>query len=301
MEDVKMNYVRLKISILCLVGICLPLQTFCNADPAGTAFTYQGHLTDNSIAVNALYNFKFQLYDDPNHSLNQIGSEVIKNDVTVAEGRFTVKLDFGSDAFNGDKRWLEIAVGDEALTDPNLFETLTPRQELTPTPYALLALKGSYSGSAPVFVNNQTNIIGLNSATDPGDLMTWDGNNWIAKPPAIQHFTINNMQPFLGINYCIALQGLYPSPSAAEPFIAEIMLFAGNFAPPGWAFCDGQLLSVSSNTALFSLVGTIYGGDGETTFGLPELRGRVPLHPGSGPGLTTRQLGQKGGSENVVR
>ena len=289
-----MNHVRLKISILCLVSMCLSLSTICNADPAGTAFTYQGHLTDNSIAVNALYNFKFQLYDDPNHSLNQIGSDVIKDDVTVAEGRFTVKLDFGDGAFDGNKRWLEIATRPGVELTPPPFETLTPRQELTPTPYAILALKGSYSGQAPVFVNNLTDRIGLNPASSPNDLLTWDGNNWVAKK-------MNNMQPYLGINYCIALTGIYPSRNGTDAYIAEIMLFAGNFAPRNWALCDGQLLSISSNTALFSILGTTYGGDGETTFGLPDLRGRVPLHPGTGPGLTNRKLGQKGGTEKVVR
>jgi microcystin-dependent protein len=83
----------------------------------------------------------------------------------------------------------------------------------------------------------------------------------------------------------------------SEPFIAEIKLFAGNFAPRNFALCDGQLLPIAQNTAMFSLMGTIYGGDGRTTFGLPDLRGRVPMHPGSGPGLTPRNLGQKGGSE----
>ena len=74
-------------------------------------------------------------------------------------------------------------------------------------------------------------------------------------------------------------------------------MFAGNFAPRGWAFCDGQLLAVSQNDALFSLFGTIYGGDGRTTFGLPDMRGRIPIHAGSGPGLSPRQLGSKAGSE----
>lgn len=83
----------------------------------------------------------------------------------------------------------------------------------------------------------------------------------------------------------------------SEPFIAQIVMFGGNFAPRQWAFCDGQLLSISQNTALFSLLGTTFGGDGRTTFGLPDLRGRVPMHPGSGPGLTPRSWGQKGGSE----
>jgi len=84
----------------------------------------------------------------------------------------------------------------------------------------------------------------------------------------------------------------------SEPFVGEIRMFAGNFAPRGWAYCDGQLLAVSQNDALFSLLGTIYGGDGRTTFGLPDMRGRIPIHAGTGPGLSPRQLGSKAGSEN---
>lgn len=86
----------------------------------------------------------------------------------------------------------------------------------------------------------------------------------------------------------------------SEPFVGEIRMFAGNFAPRGWAFCDGQLLAVSQNDALFSLFGTIYGGDGRTTFGLPDLRGRIPVHAGSGPGLSPKRLGAKYGAEAVT-
>lgn len=86
----------------------------------------------------------------------------------------------------------------------------------------------------------------------------------------------------------------------SEPFVGEIRMFAGNFAPRGWAFCDGQLLAVSQNDALFSLLGTIYGGDGRTTFGLPDMRGRLPIHAGTGPGLSPRRLGAKAGAENVT-
>ena len=86
----------------------------------------------------------------------------------------------------------------------------------------------------------------------------------------------------------------------SEPFVGEIRMFAGNFAPRGWAYCDGQLLAVSQNDALFSLLGTIYGGDGRTTFGLPDLRGRIPIHAGRGPGLSDRRLGAKLGSETVT-
>jgi microcystin-dependent protein len=86
----------------------------------------------------------------------------------------------------------------------------------------------------------------------------------------------------------------------SEPFTAEIRIFAGNFAPRGWAFCNGQLLPISQNTALFSLIGTTYGGDGRTTTGLPNLQGRAPMHPGRGPGLTPRRLGQSGGTYDVT-
>jgi len=85
----------------------------------------------------------------------------------------------------------------------------------------------------------------------------------------------------------------------SEPFIGEIKMFGGNFAPRGYAKCDGQLLSIAQNNALFALLGTIYGGDGRTTFGLPELRGRLPIDDGFGPGLSPRQLGQKAGAETV--
>ena len=86
----------------------------------------------------------------------------------------------------------------------------------------------------------------------------------------------------------------------SEPFIAEIKIFAGSFAPRGWAFCNGQLLPIAQNTALFSLIGTTYGGDGRTTTALPNLQGRVPMHPGRGPGLTSRRLGETGGVETVT-
>ena len=83
----------------------------------------------------------------------------------------------------------------------------------------------------------------------------------------------------------------------SEPFLGEIRSFGFNFAPRGWAFCDGQLLSIAENSALFSLLGTQYGGDGRTSFGLPDLRGRSQMHQGSGPGLTPRVMGQKLGAE----
>jgi microcystin-dependent protein len=86
----------------------------------------------------------------------------------------------------------------------------------------------------------------------------------------------------------------------ADPFVAEIRIFPFNFAPKGWAFCDGQLLPLSQNTALFSLLGTTYGGDGKSTFALPDLQGNAAMHPGQGPGLSLHDLGEIGGSETVT-
>jgi microcystin-dependent protein len=86
----------------------------------------------------------------------------------------------------------------------------------------------------------------------------------------------------------------------ADPFVAEIRIFPFNFAPNGWAFCDGQLLPLSQNTALFALLGTTYGGNGKSNFALPDLQGRTPMHPGQGPGLSLHDLGETGGSETVT-
>ena len=86
----------------------------------------------------------------------------------------------------------------------------------------------------------------------------------------------------------------------ADPFVAEIRVFPFNFAPKGWAWCDGQLLPLSQNTALFSLLGTTYGGNGKSNFALPDLQGAAPMHPGQGPGLSLHDLGEQGGSETVT-
>jgi microcystin-dependent protein len=86
----------------------------------------------------------------------------------------------------------------------------------------------------------------------------------------------------------------------ADPFVAEIRVFPFNFAPKGWARCDGQIMPIQQNTALFSLLGTTYGGNGQTTYALPDLQGRAPMHPGQGPGLSVHDLGETGGSETVT-
>jgi len=150
------------------------------------------------------------------------------------------------------------------------------------------------------------NIVSYSGVAESDNFLSFDGTNWITRELLLTTENTGNgsaidiMQPFLTLNFIIALQGIFPSRNVAEPFLATIIMFGGNFAPRGWAFCDGQLLAVASNQALFSLLGTTYGGDGRTTFGLPDLRGRVPLHEGTGSGLTPRSLGSKGGAETHI-
>jgi microcystin-dependent protein len=133
------------------------------------------------------------------------------------------------------------------------------------------------------------------------DLLTFDGTNWIAKNLVVAQTggnqPITHLQPYLCMNYCIALQGYWPVQSGVDAYLGEIELFGFGYTPNGWAACNGQLLPISQYTALFSLLGTYYGGNGVNTFALPDLRGRVPINQGTGPGLTNRVMGETGGSE----
>lgn len=166
---------------------------------------------------------------------------------------------------------------------------------LVPGSYVVTLVNGTesaqitYAVGAPGFV--------VNGTTNAGDLLSFDGSSWVSRRPGDLTYGKDNMQPWLGLHCIIAMVGVYPSRNAADPLLGEVIYFAGNFPPRGWAFCDGQLLPISQNSALFSLLGTTYGGDGRTTFGLPGMRGRVPVHPGQGPGLTRRSWGERDGVE----
>lgn len=146
--------------------------------------------------------------------------------------------------------------------------------------------------------------ISVSNTPGEGDLVYYSSGNWIARRLTLANTgggsAISIMQPFLALNYCIATTGLWPSQASENPFIGEIELFAFNYAPVNYAKCDGQILSISSYNSLFFLLGTTYGGNGTTTFGLPDLRGRTPIHQGQGSGLTNRALGASGGAESVT-
>jgi microcystin-dependent protein len=122
------------------------------------------------------------------------------------------------------------------------------------------------------------------------DLTKWIGGTAVLAATA-NLFTSNKIK---------ALTGPKSVQAEAEPYLGSIDMVGFNFAPRGWATCDGQILSIAQNTALFSLLGTTYGGNGQTTFALPDLRGRVPIHQGQGPGLTQRVIGEMSGQENVT-
>jgi microcystin-dependent protein len=157
-----------------------------------------------------------------------------------------------------------------------------------------------FTAKAPLTV--ATNQLSINPGTAKGDLITWDGNNWVNTQSAVQHFSIDadNRQPWLAANYVIALQGIFPSQNdATEPFVGEIYLMGCNFAPQGFALCNGSLLQISQFSTVFALIGTTYGGDGQVTFALPDLRGRVPIHQGNN-GTTNFIMGQAGGTEQKV-
>jgi microcystin-dependent protein len=145
----------------------------------------------------------------------------------------------------------------------------------------------------------RSNSVKLNTGTTRNQLISWDNTNWVNTNPKAS--TINvNIQPYLALNYCISLYGVFPQQNSGNPYVGDIELFAFNFAPVGWAFCNGQLLSIAENDALFALIGTTYGGDGQTTFGLPDLRGRVTIHKGQGNGLSSYVIGQQSGTETNI-
>jgi microcystin-dependent protein len=162
---------------------------------------------------------------------------------------------------------------------------------------AVAASSNPLTAAAPLALT--TNNLKLNPGTNVGDLLTWDGTNWVNMQPAVQHFSIavDNHQPYLVTNYEISLFGIFPSQNdAATPYVGEIYQMGCNFAITGFMLCNGQLLPISQYSTLFNLIGTTYGGDGVSTFAVPNLQGRVPMHWGNN-GTSSYIIGQLGGTE----
>jgi microcystin-dependent protein len=153
------------------------------------------------------------------------------------------------------------------------------------------------TAKAPLSVT--TNNVRINAGTAAGDLLTWDGNNWVNLQPAVQHFSqaVDNRQPWLAVNFIISPYGIFPSQnSATTPYVGEIYMMGCNFAVQGFFLCDGSLLPISQYDVLFELIGTTYGGDGQNTFALPDLRSRAPIQMGNN-GISNYIIGETGGAE----
>jgi microcystin-dependent protein len=170
----------------------------------------------------------------------------------------------------------------------------------TGSAWATVSASNPVTAAAPLTVT--ANALQLNAGTQAGDLLTWDGANWINAQPAVQHFSLSydNHAPYLALNYVISLYGIFPTQAdASQPYVGEIFLLGCNFPPVGWLTCNGALLSIAEYTVLFDLIGTTYGGDGITTFAIPNLSSRIPVHMGNN-GTSTYVLGESGGSETKV-
>lgn len=200
-----------------------------------------------------------------------------------------VSLEIGGGAGFNAINWNANTYFIKTETDPTggTNYTITGVSQLLSVPYAL-------------------NAKSLGTTGTDGQILSYKNNNWVASDisrntsPTGGNQSFSILQPSLALNYQIALQGIYPMRNGMDPYVGEIMLTPYNFDVEGFALCNGQLLSKLQNQALFSLIGTTYGGDGTTTFALPDLRGRVPVHFGQGTGLSNYTLGQKFGAESTI-
>jgi len=176
------------------------------------------------------------------------------------------------------------------------FYSTTAQAQVVVVPLPGDDAPGIYTAQAPIV------LTGINDSE-----ITFDINQMPVVPlskipsgiPSSRLMRTSIMQPYQTLTCTIVTQGIYPSRNGSDDYIGQIVWGGWNFAPRGSTMCNGQLLAASSNEALFSLLGTTYGGDGRTTFGIPEMRGRVAVHAGRGPGLTNRQLGETGGAETI--
>lgn len=233
--------------------------------------------------------------------------------LTNINGLVTVEIGTGTTVNNFSAiNWAAGPYFLKTETDPNggTSYTITGSSQLLSVPYALYAENSSSPKFAqlPLKIKNDSIEISK-TGTVKGNMITYDGNNWVALGLDANHPFVDsirfaspasNLQPYLTLNYCISLFGIFPSRSGSDPFVGEIEIFGFNFAPNGWALCNGQLMAISQNTALFSLLGTMYGGDGISTFALPDLQGRIPIHMGQGSGLSNHNQGESGGSETII-
>ena len=251
--------------------------------PLGTSFTYQGELKEIGLSAIGDFDFEFNLLDDEDPFFGNLIATQSFRDVRVEDGLFSVELDFG-DVFTGDALWLEIRVrssGNGALT------ALFPLQKLTAAPYAFYARRAEEADRA-MSADNADLLDGLDSQdfvslevdpTVPASVK--DGIAWSELNGVPAGFADNVDDTGSGVP------------------VGTVVAFAGTQPPAGWLLCDGSEISRTTYADLFAVLGGTWGpGDGQTTFALPDLQGRVALGSGAGTDLSSRAIGELGGEES---
>jgi microcystin-dependent protein len=308
----------------------LALAFLAAASPVAWSLPFQGIATDSTGRPRPDGNVTvaFELFDVATGG-SSVWSEI--DEVNVKKGLFSLQLGLNQTlplSLLGRKDlWLQVTFGSEAPVSTRIplgrnveawyAHNASAADHATNADTASYAKKSDtakYAAKAPFglavkdpLVLSATNdTLKLKPGTASGNFLTWDGTNWVSKTTTYTTSVAGGSQPlpirnpYLGVNFIIALNGIFPSRSGQNPFVGEIEMVGFNFAPTGWAMCNGQLMSISTNTALFSLLGTMYGGNGTSTFALPNLQSRVPVHFGQGNGLSPVQLGEMSGTENVT-
>jgi len=292
-----------------------------DAGPVAWSFPFQGVATDSTgrPRPDGKTTVSFELFDAATAG-NSVWAE--KDSVNLKRGLFSLQLGTTQvlplDLLGRKDLWLEVTFAGESAVSPRIqlgrnveawyAHGASLADHATSADTASFAAKAPFGLAVrtPLVISATNDTLKLKPGNASGNFLTWDGTNWVSKTTTYTTFTAGNSQPlairnpYLGLNFIISLQGIFPSRAGAQPFIGEIEIVGFNFAPVGWAMCNGQLLAISQNQALFSLLGTTYGGDGQTTFALPNLQSRVPVHFGQGNGLSVVNLGDLGGTENVT-
>jgi microcystin-dependent protein len=317
----------------------LALALSAAAAPVAWPLPFQGVATDSTgrPKPDGSASVAFQLFDAASGG-NSVWSET--DTVSLKKGLFSLQLGTKQvlplNLLGRKDLWLQVAFGGESPVSPRIamgrnveawyahaastadhatsadtasyVKVADSSRAARRSDTALYAAKSAFglAVQAPLALSASNDTLKLKPGTASGNFLTWDGTNWVAKTTTYTTSIAGGSQPlpirnpYLGVNFIIALQGIFPSRSGDSPFVGEIEIVGFNFAPTGWALCNGQLLAISQNTALFSLLGTMYGGNGTTTFQLPNLQSRTPVHFGQGSGLSAVSIGEMGGTESVT-
>jgi microcystin-dependent protein len=291
------------------------------AAPVAWPLPFQGVATDSTgrPRPDGVINVSFAMFDSATGGTS-VWSETAP--VTLKKGLFSLQLGtvqaLPLSLLGRENLWLQVTFGTEPAVSPRIplgrnveawyAHTASLADHATSADTASYAAKAPFGLAlyTPLVLSATSDTLKLKPGTASGNFLTWDGINWVSKTTTYTasiaggNLPLSIRNPYLGLNFIIALQGIFPSRSGAQPFLGEIEMVGFNFAPLGWALCNGQIMSISQNTALFSLLGTYYGGNGTTTFQLPNLQSRVPVDMGQGNGLSTVNLGDMNGAETVT-